>query len=279
MLTPKQSGWFILAWFAFQLVLGLFAGTLGSGASALSQGLLGIAGNLIPVVGAYVFYIVRQGPSPEGFIASKKADKRLCLYAAALGLLVQPAAMLISSLSAIFDSSMIDTINTIAAESPPIAAVIALAVIPAITEELVARGVVLSGFREVSPLKAALVNGLIFGLMHGNLRQFFYAFALGTFIAMLVIRGGNVVYGVILHFVLNASQVTVIPWIMANVNEAELSSGFLLALPLSVWACAVLLKRFGGGEEWRRGKRVRAFSAGLLIYVILSCLIMVSEFL
>jgi membrane protease YdiL (CAAX protease family) len=284
-LTPKQSGWFMLAWFSFQIVLALLAGLIGTEASALWQGVLGLAGNLVPVLLAYIIYRIKRGHitaaqrAVHSFIPMNRPKIDLLIYAAALGILVQPAAMLISALSSAFDSGSIETINQIAAESPPAAALAALAVIPAITEELVARGVALNGFKGVSPVKAALVNGLIFGLMHMNLRQFFYAFALGALLAMLVIKGGNVIYAVIVHFVLNASQISLVPAIFSIMSEEAAAMGYLLVLPLSVWGVIVIYRHFGRKAEEQTREGARAFGPGLLIYVILSGLIMVSEFL
>ncbi len=50
---------------------------------------------------------------------------------------------------------------------------------------------------------AVLVSGLMFGLFHGNLDQFFYAFAIGSFFAYIYIRTGKIYYTMILHGLLN----------------------------------------------------------------------------
>lgn len=50
---------------------------------------------------------------------------------------------------------------------------------------------------------SALLSGFMFGLFHGNLSQFPYAFALGIFFAFIYIRTGHIGYAVALHAVIN----------------------------------------------------------------------------
>lgn len=56
---------------------------------------------------------------------------------------------------------------------------------------------------------AILLSGLIFGLFHGNLNQFAYAFALGVFFAFLYIETGNIKFTIGLHMFLNFMGSTV----------------------------------------------------------------------
>lgn len=50
---------------------------------------------------------------------------------------------------------------------------------------------------------AVLMSGLMFGLFHGNLNQFVYAFALGVFLAFLYVRTGNLKITIALHMMIN----------------------------------------------------------------------------
>jgi len=78
-----------------------------------------------------------------------------------------------------------------------------LAITPAICEEAVMRGVVLSQYKNVSCAKAAIMNGLLFGIFHMNFNQFFYAFVLGVVMAYLVIITGSILSSVLMHFTIN----------------------------------------------------------------------------
>lgn len=50
---------------------------------------------------------------------------------------------------------------------------------------------------------AVLMSGLMFGLFHGNLNQFVYAFALGSFLAFLYVKTGNLKITIALHMMIN----------------------------------------------------------------------------
>ena len=58
-----------------------------------------------------------------------------------------------------------------------------IAFMPAITEEITLRGIVLSGYDDKNRLKSALVIGLFFGIFHLDANQFLYATVLGFILA------------------------------------------------------------------------------------------------
>lgn len=85
--------------------------------------------------------------------------------------------------------------------------VIFTALIPAAAEELAVRGVLYHGYRKAGVLKAAVVSGLLFGIMHLNINQFCYAAVLGIVFALLVEATGNLLYSVEAHFLINLNSV------------------------------------------------------------------------
>lgn len=50
---------------------------------------------------------------------------------------------------------------------------------------------------------AVLLSGLMFGLFHGNLGQFVYAFTLGMFLAFIYVKTGNLKITIALHMLVN----------------------------------------------------------------------------
>ena len=48
-----------------------------------------------------------------------------------------------------------------------------------------------------------MISGLMFGLFHGNLNQFMYAFVLGMFLAYLYVKTGNLKITIALHMLIN----------------------------------------------------------------------------
>ncbi len=79
------------------------------------------------------------------------------------------------------------------------------AVLPAICEEFLHRGVLLNGLiKQFGVHRAILLSSLLFGLMHMNVGQFFYASILGWFMAMTALSSGSLWGSIIVHFSNNA---------------------------------------------------------------------------
>ncbi len=75
----------------------------------------------------------------------------------------------------------------------------ASALIPAFFEELLFRGTVLSALLPYGKTVAILGSGVLFGLMHQNSDQLFYATVAGIVLGYLAIEGGSIWAGVIVH--------------------------------------------------------------------------------
>lgn len=79
-----------------------------------------------------------------------------------------------------------------------------LAVLPAVCEELVFRGVIYNGLRQkFSTLFSVLISAGLFTLIHFSIYKTFYQFILGVVLALLVHYTGSIVYSMIYHFVNN----------------------------------------------------------------------------
>lgn len=89
-----------------------------------------------------------------------------------------------------------------------LAYVLTTCIAPAIFEELLFRGVVLSGFKEYGKKVAVIVSALIFMLMHGNAEQTIHQFIIGLVIGYIFIESGNLWLGVIVHFFNNFISIT-----------------------------------------------------------------------
>jgi len=81
--------------------------------------------------------------------------------------------------------------------------VLTVAILPAICEETAHRGLLLKGFSSLGIKKAIILSSLLFGLMHLNINQFFYATVLGFIIALTVIISKNIFPAIIIHFMNN----------------------------------------------------------------------------
>jgi sodium transport system permease protein len=86
-------------------------------------------------------------------------------------------------------------------------ALVALALVPAICEELAFRGFILSGLeREYSRPTAIVLSAFLFGFLHVLLslfQQLFNATLLGIVLALLAVRSGSILPGIVFHFLNN----------------------------------------------------------------------------
>ena len=73
-----------------------------------------------------------------------------------------------------------------------------------IMEELIFRRLLLDRMRTIDRPTAVLFSAMAFGLFHGNLSQFFYAFGAGLLFGSIYVRTGRLRYTVTLHILVNA---------------------------------------------------------------------------
>ncbi len=82
-----------------------------------------------------------------------------------------------------------------------------MAVVPAVVEELIFRGVLYHAYRENGVILGAVACGLAFGIMHLNLNQFCYAAVLGIIFCIFVEITGSIFSSITAHFVINGWNV------------------------------------------------------------------------
>lgn len=78
--------------------------------------------------------------------------------------------------------------------------VITTAVVPAFVEEFLFRGVVLKGLLPYGRTTAVVASALLFGLMHGNAAQLFYAVVAGLVFGYIYVHTGSLWCPVLIHF-------------------------------------------------------------------------------
>lgn len=81
--------------------------------------------------------------------------------------------------------------------------VLSVAILPAICEEITHRGLLLKGFYGLGIKRALIISSLLFGLLHLNINQFFYASILGLIIGGSAIISKNILPAIIIHFMNN----------------------------------------------------------------------------
>lgn len=93
-----------------------------------------------------------------------------------------------------------------------------MVILAPIIEEFVFRKLIIDRVRPYGEGVAVLVSALMFGLFHGNLNQFFYAFGLGAIFAFIYVKTGRLRYTIFLHMTINFFSGVIAPLLLQNVN-------------------------------------------------------------
>lgn len=130
---------------------------------------------------------------------------------------------------------------------------IAIAVIPALCEEIGLRGVVLQSLKKYGGLFALVVSSVVFGLMHGNMVQIPFAMMVGGIIAYFVLKTNSLWPGIFIHFFNNGTSA-----ILELVgNKVSNDKTMLIINAAVIWGWILIGVIAGGILIWRRKSMVR----------------------
>jgi membrane protease YdiL (CAAX protease family) len=127
----------------------------------------------------------------------------------------------------------------------PVFALVVLALIPAICEESLFRGVLFGSLAAASrPWVAILASAVAFGVFHFLLFKFLSTVLLGVVLAVLCWRSRSILPGVIMHLVHNAVSVSSLFWPWREAIGVP-KSDTLAHLPVAIIGAGVLLFAIG----------------------------------
>jgi hypothetical protein len=132
-----------------------------------------------------------------------------CILSLLIGYALIPLVLFISSLTMLFSQNYIESSVEGLTAYPYLIQLLIIAVLPAVVEEFVFRGLLYHSYRRNGILPAALLSGLLFGLMHMNINQCCYAFVMGVVFALMVEATGSMLSSMLAHFALNSYSITV----------------------------------------------------------------------
>lgn len=169
----------------------------------------------IPFAVAYLVLKKKKiaGILPMGTTYNKKAAMSLTMLCVPL--------MLFSTFVINYASTIIQNIFgitfTTGVEDPKILgidgfliATLSTAVLPAVLEEVIIRGIVMQPLRRFGDKFAIVASALIFGIMHGNMVQIPYTVVAGLFLGYLAVATGSLWPSIILHFINNFYSVALL---------------------------------------------------------------------
>lgn len=126
---------------------------------------------------------------------------------------------------------------------------VSIAIVPAIIEEFLFRGVILGTLRKYhGDVIAIIVSSVLFGFMHGNFLQTPLTALSGMIMGYLAVKTGSIIPSMILHFVNNSLAVTS-EWLMKAIDNEHIygivDTAILLAFIVVGLICAIsLIKKY-----------------------------------
>ncbi len=134
-------------------------------------------------------------------------------------------------------------------------AFIATVIIAPLVEEFAFRGAVLGGMRKYGDGPAIIISAVMFGLVHGNLRQIPFAFLSGIALGFITVKSGSLWMSIIAHAVNNG--IAFASSLLANRLSAEtliVFNVFLLVLLTLCLFAAVALPACRSAEFFKISK-------------------------
>lgn len=243
--------------------------------------------SLPSILGTLVFYgMVRRVPArmpeekrplpPMAFL------RAYLISGMALFLLNYLTAMLTNLIGALRGAPVVNPTESIL-DMPLYVVVLATCIVAPIVEETVFRRLLLSRLRPYGDRFAIIASALCFGLMHGNLSQFFYAFALGIVLGCVFARTGCVWQTILLHCLINTVG-GVLPSLVESAQKDVWNVAYLglilLFIVLGAVSLGYVLRRramlpadpglydLGPGELWR----LFLLNVGVILFFVLCVL-------
>lgn len=106
-------------------------------------------------------------------------------------------------LSFLTGTSIVNPLASMTLSSPLWVNLLFVGILAPIMEEIFYRKLLIDRWRRYGDLAAVLLSSLVFGLIHGNFSQFFYAFAVGFLFGLVYVQTGRIRYTVLLHMAIN----------------------------------------------------------------------------
>lgn len=210
-----------------------------------------VIGGAYPVIALLLCRIpkLKKRPQPLSLAAFL-----LCLIAAmGVGNVFNLLGNLVNSFFSAFNGRTMEEMNPAAEmmmDMPPSMVIYACFLGP-FMEELLFRDMILKRARRVGDRTAVVFTAVLFGLMHGNLLQFFYAAAIGLILGYVAVRTSSIRYTVLMHMAINSFSTVMV----AGQELAAAALGELAVIPYSLAFLVFLVLVTAGGAAvlWQFG--------------------------
>lgn len=167
----------------------------------------------MPLMALLIRLVPAERISKHNMLAGKWMIAFLMCYAVMY--LSNIVGQLITLVIGVIKGSMVpDALTAIASSINPWVAILTMVLITPVAEEYLFRKMLIDRTVKYGEGLAVLLSAFMFGLFHGNLNQFAYAFTLGLLLGFIYVKTGKIIYTTLLHMLINFMGSVVAMWVL-----------------------------------------------------------------
>ncbi len=182
------------------------------------------------IIAPAVVFLIIQRIAPRDIIGKGQTGFFDILLAYVGAYCLMPLIYFLNFITMFFAKNYVNNMVSELYIYPLWAQLVLMALLPAVVEEFIFRGIFYGSYRRKNVMKAALMSGLLFGITHLNLNQFAYAFAIGVAFCLLYEASGSIVLSVTAHFAINANTVFIMHF-LENAQEITVQENAVQSVP------------------------------------------------
>ncbi len=196
------------------------------------------------IIGLPIFYGI-VGSMPKARPERKKLGGGNWIGFLAISFLMMSAGamianMLMTALETLRGQEISNAIAEQVSNSTPLTNVLLAVVMAPIAEELICRKWIIDRLLPYSEWLAVTTSGILFGLIHGNFYQFFYAALMGLLFGVVYVKTGKVIHTILMHAIVNFTGTVIPPFVNAAMPQ-ELETALSAFNP---WMLVAMLYSF-----------------------------------
>ena len=184
----------------------------------------------------FLIYLKVIKAKPQDILPLKPLGGLNILLIICVSFLFLPLLMAISAVSSLMFDNNVELFFDEMAGYSIFHMLILVALLPAILEEIIFRGIVLSNLKNISIKKAACISGLFFALIHMDLQQFLYAFIMGIVFCYMTYYTKSIYAAVLSHFTINAAMVLLSYTARDVIDYFPIIPALIVSLPALIMA-------------------------------------------
>lgn len=159
------------------------------------------------------------------FIRLKKINFLTVFLLVIFTMFLIPVMNVISTISLLYSTNHIgSSMSELADNSNLLVCVLSVAVVPALFEETIYRGVFYNVYRKANLRQGILISALLFALLHMNWNQFTYTFIMGIIFALIIEATDSIASTMVIHGIINGFSIIIMkiqPMLLEFLKKAD----------------------------------------------------------